>query len=178
MIQEKDESPKNKPRLPPLGTLHFLANYDTQKNSLLVTILEADNLLPTDSAAGTCDPYIKLQLLPEKKYKCKTRILRKTLNPVYDETFTFFGISFNQLQNITLHFVVFSFDRFSRDEIIGEVIYPLNGIDLSDKEISVSKDITPRYLKVFHCYLVLQFYRFYLCLSFYKKNLSHSVLTT
>ncbi|CAE1175243.1 SYT4 [Acanthosepion pharaonis] len=147
VIQEKDESQRNKPRLPHLGTLHFLANYDTQKNSLLVTILEADNLLPTDTAAGSCDPYIKLQLLPEKKYKCKTRILRKTLNPVYDETFTFYGISFNQLQNITLHFVVFSFDRFSRDEIIGEVIYPLNGIDLSDKEISVSKDITPRYLK-------------------------------
>lgn len=148
---EKDESMREKHedelKTPHLGTLHFSTEYDSQKSALLVTILQAAELPPREPSVGGCDPYIKLQLLPEKKHKCKTRVLRKTLNPVYDETFTFYGISFNQLQSITLHFVVLSFDRFSRDEIIGEVIYPLNGVDLSQKEVSVSKDITPRHLK-------------------------------
>ena len=29
--------------------------------------------------------------------KVKTRVLRRTLNPVYDEDFTFYGVHFNQL---------------------------------------------------------------------------------
>ncbi len=46
----------------------------------------------------TCsDPYVKLQLLPEKQHKVKTRVMRRTLNPVYDEDFTFYGVNFNQL---------------------------------------------------------------------------------
>ena len=43
------------------------------------------------------DPYVKLQLLPEKQHKVKTRVMRRTLNPTYDEDFTFYGINFNQL---------------------------------------------------------------------------------
>jgi hypothetical protein len=43
------------------------------------------------------DPYVKLQLLPEKQHKVKTRVVRRTLQPVYDEDFTFYGVHFNQL---------------------------------------------------------------------------------
>ena len=43
------------------------------------------------------DPYVKLQLLPEKQHKVKTRVLRRTLNPEYDEDFTFYGVNYNQL---------------------------------------------------------------------------------
>ena len=78
----------------------------------------------------------------------KTRVLRKTTNPVYDETFTFYGIDYNQIQGITLHFVVLSFDRFSRDDIIGEVLYPLAGLELGDQEVSLCKEISPRHIKV------------------------------
>lgn len=41
---------------------------------------------------GSSDPYVKLQLLPDKQHKVKTRVLRNTRNPVYDEDFTFYGI--------------------------------------------------------------------------------------
>lgn len=44
------------------------------------------------------DPYVKLQLLPEKQHKVKTRVMRRTLNPVYDEDFTFYGVHFNQIE--------------------------------------------------------------------------------
>ena len=49
------------------------------------------------------DPYIKLQILPEKEHKVKTRVLRNTVNPVYDEDFTFYGVHFNRLQVFLLH---------------------------------------------------------------------------
>lgn len=60
------------------------------------------DLTPKDKNAGTSDPYVKLQLLPDKEHKVKTRVLRKTRNPVYDEDFTFFGIQSNKLQVIKL----------------------------------------------------------------------------
>jgi len=83
--------------------------------------------------------------------KVKTRVVRKTLNPVFDETFTFYGIDANQLTGISLHFVVLSFDRFSRDDVIGEVVYQLEGmeIDSSNKTaVCVCRQIEQRHLKV------------------------------
>ena len=133
---------------PKLGSLYFSVEYDHQKTALLVTIIRASGLPVKDANVGSSDPYVKCQLLPEKKHKVKTRVLRKTLNPVYDETFTFYGISYNQLQGTTLHFVVLSFDRFSRDDIIGEVVHSLNGIDLSKQEVALCKEIAPRHMKV------------------------------
>jgi len=58
------------------------------------------DLTSKDKNSGTSDPYVKLQLLPDKEHKVKTRVLRKTRNPVYDEDFTFFGIQTNKLQVI------------------------------------------------------------------------------
>lgn len=104
-----------------------------------------------DPNLGSSDPYVKLQLLPDKQHKVKTRVLRKTRNPVYDEDFTFYGINFNQLPAITLHFVVLSFDRYSRDDIIGEVFCALNTVDITQAEnqqMALCREIQPRSLKV------------------------------
>lgn len=38
---------------------------------------------------GTSDPYVKVYLLPDKKKKFETKVHRKTLNPVFEETFVF-----------------------------------------------------------------------------------------
>lgn len=97
------------------------------------------------------DPYVKLQLLPEKQHKVKTRVVRNTRNPVYDEDFTFYGLSLAELSLMSLHFVVLSFDRYSRDDVIGEVVCPLSGIDLSqieNQQVALSKEIQPRSLKI------------------------------
>lgn len=39
--------------------------------------------------SGTSDPYVKVYLLPDKKKKFETKVHRKTLNPIFNETFTF-----------------------------------------------------------------------------------------
>ena len=38
---------------------------------------------------GFSDPYVKIYLLPEMKKKFQTKTIRKTLNPVYNESFVF-----------------------------------------------------------------------------------------
>jgi synaptotagmin-1 len=39
--------------------------------------------------SGTSDPYVKVYVLPDKKKKFETKVYRKTLNPVFNETFIF-----------------------------------------------------------------------------------------
>lgn len=79
------------------------------------------------------------------------RVVRNTRNPVYDEDFTFYGLQLPELSLMSLHFVVLSFDRYSRDDVIGEVVFPLSGLDLNQiecQQVALSKEIQPRSLKV------------------------------
>ncbi|RWS26251.1 Synaptotagmin-4-like protein, partial [Leptotrombidium deliense] len=141
----RDESPVY------LGKLHFKLKYNYEKHALCITVVKCEDLpAPRDANVSNSDPYVKLQLLPDKQHKVKTRVLRKTLNPIYDEDFTFYGINPTQLETTTLHFVVLSFDRYSRDDIIGEVIYQLGHLhfDTLEKQISLVQDISPRSYKL------------------------------
>ena len=45
--------------------------------------------LPGMDMSGTSDPYVKVYLMPDKKKKHETKVHRKTLNPVFNESFTF-----------------------------------------------------------------------------------------
>merc|ERR1719228_2510866 len=136
---------------PKLGKLFFTIKYSFEKTALIVTVNKCTNLPAKDLTCNTSDPYVKLQLLPEKQHKVKTRVLRRSLNPVYDEDFTFYGVNFNQLPILTLHFVVLSFDRYSRDDVIGEVMLEMENLDLKDSEVkplSLIREISPRSMKL------------------------------
>nr|CAG4648640.1 EOG090X05OW [Polyphemus pediculus] len=141
-----------------LGQLFFKVRHNLEKSTLNITVVRCNGLPARDSNVGSSDPYVKLQLLPDKHHKVKTRVLRRTLNPVYDEDFTFYGIGENQLQSLTLHFVVLSFDRYSRDDVIGEVLLPVfealeemkneslnqKVIEETNGEATLTRDIAPR----------------------------------
>ncbi|KAL0128010.1 hypothetical protein PUN28_003331 [Cardiocondyla obscurior] len=135
-----------------LGQLVFKLRYRSEQNALAVTVVKCKGLPARGQQNATCDPYVKLQLLPDKQHHVKTRVLRNTRDPVYDEDFTFFGISQSQLQKISLHFIVLSFDRYSRDDIIGELTCALSSVpgleDADNQEISLSRKIYPRSLKI------------------------------
>lgn len=55
---------------------------------LVVGILQAAEL-PAMDVGGSSDPYVKIYLLPDKKKKFETKVHRKTLEPNFNENFTF-----------------------------------------------------------------------------------------
>lgn len=72
---------------------------------LIVGILQAQDLAAMDMG-GTSDPYVKVYMLPDKKKKFETKVQRKNLCPVFNETFTFkvrthrlLGIGRNSLES-------------------------------------------------------------------------------
>lgn len=123
---EKEEEVKEKEKL---GKLQYSIDYDFQDNKLTVGILQAADLLSMDSG-GTSDPYVKVYVLPDKKKKYDTKVHKKTLNPVFNETFIF-KIPFQEMGGKTLVMSVFDFDRFSKHDVIGEIKIPLNSLDLA-----------------------------------------------
>uniref|UniRef100_A0A8C2GJW5 Synaptotagmin XIb n=2 Tax=Cyprinus carpio TaxID=7962 RepID=A0A8C2GJW5_CYPCA len=129
---------------PSRGDLSIAIDYNLPKKALVVTILEAQGLPAVEGQAGSADPYVKMTILPEKKHRVKTRVLRKTLEPAFDETFTFYGVPYSSLSDLTLHFLVLSFDRFSRDDVIGEAMVPLAGVDPSTGRVHITQQITKR----------------------------------
>lgn len=126
-IAEEGESKQSEVKL---GKLQYKLEYDFNSNSLSVTVIQAEEL-PALDMGGTSDPYVKVYLLPDKKKKFETKVHRKTLNPVFNETFTFKSVPYADAMNKTLVFAIFDFDRFSKHDQIGEVKVPLCQVDLA-----------------------------------------------
>ncbi|ESN96320.1 synaptotagmin 1d [Helobdella robusta] len=108
------------------GRLHYSLDYDFNRNELSVGVMELVGLPPMD-VSGTTDPYVKVYLNPDKK-KFETKVHRKTLNPVFNETFQF-KIAYSELSSRSITFVVIDFDRFSKHDVIGQVKVGLASID-------------------------------------------------
>lgn len=121
------------------GCINFSLKYDYENEALLVNILKAVDL-PAKDLCGTSDPYVKVYLLPDRK-KFQTRVHRKTLNPTFCESFQF-PVPYDELAVRKLHMSVFDFDRFSRHDMIGEVVLD-NLLEISDlsRETNIWRDI-------------------------------------
>lgn len=85
---------------------------------------------------GFRDPYVRLSLDPEvDERKRETGIHRGEVHPYFNEHFKF-PVSRDQLQGKELVLQVFDYDRYSHNDIIGEVRIGLDELQLS-KSIEV-----------------------------------------
>ncbi|XP_064612197.1 rabphilin-3A-like isoform X2 [Liolophura sinensis] len=126
-----------------LGTLEFSLLYDSVNNALHCTVVRARGLKAMDSN-GLSDPYVKLHLLPgaSKSNKLRTKTIHKTLNPEWNETLTYYGITEEDMIKKTLRLSVLDEDAFGYD-FIGETRVPL-------------KRLKPHQTKHFNIYLEKQ----------------------
>ncbi|XP_063043738.1 rabphilin-3A-like [Engraulis encrasicolus] len=118
-----------------LGALEFSLLYEQEQNSLHCNIIRAKGLKPMDSN-GLADPYVKLHLLPgaSKATKLRTKTLRNTRNPNWNETLVYHGLTEEDLQRKTLRLSVCDEDKFGHNEFIGETRVPLKKLKMNTKK--------------------------------------------
>uniref|UniRef100_A0A1A7X3C4 Rabphilin 3A homolog n=1 Tax=Iconisemion striatum TaxID=60296 RepID=A0A1A7X3C4_9TELE len=118
-----------------LGSLEFGLLYDQESNSLHCSIIKAKGLKPMDSN-GLADPYVKLHLLPgaSKSNKLRTKTLRNTRNPMWNETLTYHGLTDEDMQRKTLRVSVCDEDKFGHNEFIGETRVALKKLKMNQKK--------------------------------------------
>uniref|UniRef100_A0A8C1F4K3 Extended synaptotagmin 2 n=1 Tax=Cyprinus carpio carpio TaxID=630221 RepID=A0A8C1F4K3_CYPCA len=89
----------------PLGEVQLTVRHSSQRNKLIVVVHACRNLIALTKDGS--DPYIRLYLLPDKSRsgRRKTSTLKKTLNPIYDQSVEF-NVSVVELHRRTLDVAV------------------------------------------------------------------------
>uniref|UniRef100_A0A8B9JQK9 Double C2-like domains, alpha n=1 Tax=Astyanax mexicanus TaxID=7994 RepID=A0A8B9JQK9_ASTMX len=92
-----------------------------RRGGLWVGVLRCAHLAAMD-VNGFSDPYVKTYLKPDvkKKSKHKTAVIKKTLNPEFNEEF-FYEISLSELVSKTLEVTVWDYDLGRSNDFIGGV---------------------------------------------------------
>uniref|UniRef100_A0A8C8MJH9 Rabphilin-3A n=1 Tax=Oncorhynchus tshawytscha TaxID=74940 RepID=A0A8C8MJH9_ONCTS len=133
--EEEDANSYDSDEATTLGGLEFSLLYEQENNSLHCSILKAKGLKPMDSN-GLADPYVKLHLLPgaSKSNKLRTKTLRNTRNPAWNETLVYHGLTDEDMQRKTLRISVCDEDKFGHNEFIGETRIALKKLKINQKK--------------------------------------------
>ncbi len=118
-----------------LPRINFSILYDIQAYSLTIHLLSAENL-PAKDRKGTCDPFVNLFLLPHREDIFRSKTCYKQLNPIFNETFVFQNIPYNEVNDRTLVLRVLDENRISQNNAIGNVIIPLRKTELHGVQVS------------------------------------------
>ena len=84
---------------PGLGRIHYKVRYDDTTSVLNVTVVECSKLKKMDTFSGKSDPFVRVYLLPGVHDIIKTEVVKKNLNPVFEENFKF---PVNKCKNVFL----------------------------------------------------------------------------
>ena len=131
-IQVEDKAP----------VLQFSLLYDVQRSILTVHLQHASNL-PAKDRGGTSDPFVIMYMMPNKEEVYESSVISRTLNPVFEQSFEFHRQLPDGIRQQTLVFRVYDHDRFSRNDLIGSVVFPLEGADLFGVVMRMQIDETP-----------------------------------
>ncbi|XP_017905424.1 PREDICTED: extended synaptotagmin-3 isoform X2 [Capra hircus] len=126
-----------------LGEIQLTVRYVCLRRCLSVLINGCRNLTPCTSSGA--DPYVRVYLLPERRWasRKKTSVKRKTLEPLFDETFEFF-VSMDEVKKRSLDVAVKNSRPFGshRRKELGKVLIDLSKEDLI-KGFSQWYELTP-----------------------------------
>ncbi|KAM4606225.1 extended synaptotagmin-2 [Polymixia lowei] len=116
----------------PLGEVQLTVRHSSQRNKLIVVVHACRNLIAFTKDGS--DPFVRLYLLPDKSRtgRRKTSTTKRTLNPIYDQTFEF-SVSMVELHRRTLDVAVKNGGSIlsKHKGLLGKVLVDLSGEDIS-----------------------------------------------
>jgi hypothetical protein len=107
--------------------IHFSLYHDENTQKLIVHLKQAFKL-PTSRPIDSCNPFAEIYLLPKKNCIHKSRILMKTHNPVFDETFKFTELDLHMIRKQTILIRMYINER---SHFIGGLLYPLESANMN-----------------------------------------------
>ncbi|XP_016150695.1 extended synaptotagmin-2 isoform X3 [Sinocyclocheilus grahami] len=120
------------PGFAPLGEIQLTIRHSPQRNKLIVVVHGCRNLISSTESGS--EPYVRLYLLPDKRRsgRRKTNTMKKTVNPVYDQTFEF-SVSLVELHRRTLDVAVKNGGGILSKHrgLLGKVLVDLTSEDIS-----------------------------------------------
>ncbi|KAJ8916809.1 hypothetical protein NQ315_005816 [Exocentrus adspersus] len=115
-----------------IGRLWFSLRYEPSTEKLLVSLLKAKNLPSrTVGTVNSCDPFVRLHLMPDERRYLQSKQKKKTCNPYFDETLVF-QVSAKDMSDHTLKLTVIDGGRIKKKSEIGHVTYPLKDLEIGD----------------------------------------------
>ncbi|XP_072466763.1 synaptotagmin-like protein 2 isoform X8 [Notamacropus eugenii] len=117
------------------GSVQFAIDYVDSLTEFHIFVAQCKDLAVADVKRQRSDPYVKTYLLPDKGKmgKKKTLVMKKTLNPVYNEILRY-KIDKHSLKNQKLNLSVWHRDTFKRNSFLGEVELDLETWDWDNKQ--------------------------------------------
>ncbi|GMT20022.1 hypothetical protein PFISCL1PPCAC_11319, partial [Pristionchus fissidentatus] len=103
-----------------LGSIQFTVTYSAELKQLAINLIRAKSLKAMDKN-GFSDPYVKLHLIPGnvKATKLRSKTIEKTLNPEWNETLVYHGVTAEDKERKSLRITVLDRDRIGSD-FLGE----------------------------------------------------------
>ncbi|XP_045133953.1 synaptotagmin-15-like isoform X1 [Portunus trituberculatus] len=135
-----------------IGRVWLQLEYHSEAEKLLVTLIKAKNL-PSRliGSINSCDPYVRLYLMPDERRYLQTKIRKKTCNPRFDETFGF-QVTAKELEDRALKLTFYDVDRDKKHQVIGHVLILLKelgeweGKRLLRRDLEREVSLSPREL--------------------------------
>ncbi|CAF3696841.1 unnamed protein product, partial [Didymodactylos carnosus] len=119
------------------GHLRCSVRFDRSRSKLIVRVHEAKDLINTDRNSLS-DPYVRILLLPDKRKKTKrrTKVIKDSLQPVWDEAFEY-DLTLEEARMKTVDLTVKN-DRslFSTEKVfMGQALITLGNLNLDDENL-------------------------------------------
>ncbi|XP_078270872.1 synaptotagmin-13 [Rhinoraja longicauda] len=112
--------------------LHYGMRYNRYKSELYLTIIEAENINTVENMSLS-DSFVVAALVTKLgQAKAETSIQTKTLHPVWQETLTF-PAEEEHMQEGTLTLAVYTCDKYSRQNCLGETQLKLSDVGLEER---------------------------------------------
>ncbi|CAF1645474.1 unnamed protein product [Adineta ricciae] len=137
-----------------LPSLTFGLRWNEINKSLIIRVVSARDLFihRHNRQPSVIDSYVRIELLSpetingslESIPSMRTHIVKKHAYPVYDEVFEFNNFKSTVDEEYSLLFTVSTFDTFTRDEVLGEITFPINFSILSSTEMTFTQELTAR----------------------------------